>query len=111
MRSLFGLLKLYKNGQLNKPNILHYLNKEEYFMISFPENAFSIKTGNVRLGISKELMKKVPNTKKLLTFKIPNILKIKNSYIQKIPILSMYDGKYFKIRYILSRKKEILNLD
>jgi hypothetical protein len=56
-------------------------------------------------------MKKVPNTKKLLTFKIPNILKIKNSYIQKIPILSMYDGKYFKIRYILSRKKKILNLD
>jgi hypothetical protein len=77
MRSWFGFLELYKNGQFDKPNILHYLNKEEYFMISFPKNAFSIKTGNVRLGISTELMKKVPNAKKLLTFKIPNILKIR----------------------------------
>ncbi len=106
MRSWFGLLELYKNGQLDKPNILYYLNKEEYFMIWFPKNAFSIKTGNVRLGISKELMKKVPNAKKLLTFKIPNILKIKKSYIQKIAILPMYDGKYFKIRYIYQEKRK-----
>jgi hypothetical protein len=77
MKNWFEFLKLYKNRQLDKPNILHCIDKEEYFMISFPKNAFSIKNGNFRLGISKELMKRVPNAKKLLTFKIPNIFKIK----------------------------------
>lgn len=48
MRSWFGFLELYKKRQLDKPNILQQLNKEEYFMISFPKNAFSIKTGNGR---------------------------------------------------------------
>jgi hypothetical protein len=67
-------------------------------MISFPKNAFSIKNGNVRLGISKKLMKRLPNAKKLLIFKIPNILKIKKSYIQEINILPMYGEKYFKIK-------------
>jgi hypothetical protein len=37
---------------------------------------------NLRLGISKELIKRVQNAKKLLTFKIINILKIKKSSIQ-----------------------------
>jgi putative transposase len=111
IRSWFGLLKLYKNGQLDKPNIPHYLDKDGYFMMAFPNNAFSIKNGNVRLGISIEFRKQFPDAKNLLTFKIPTPLKDKSSYIKEIHIIPMYDGKYFKIKYCYEEKKQPTDLD
>lgn len=112
MRSWFGLLKLYKNGQLeDKPNLPHYLDKEGYFPIAYPKNAFSFKNGKVRLGISLEFSRRFPNAKKLLTFSLPKILKNKLSYIQEIHVLPMYDGKYFKIKYCYEEKPEPANLD
>jgi IS605 OrfB family transposase len=107
MRSWFGLLKLYKNGQLDKPSIPHYLDKDGYFMMAFPSNAFSIKDGKVRLGVSKEFMKKY--NKDIFTFQIPKILN--KSYIKEIHVLPMYDGKYFKIKYCYEEKRETVNLD
>jgi IS605 OrfB family transposase len=107
MRSWFGLLKLYKNGQLDKPSIPHYLDKDGYFMMAFPSNAFSIKDGKVRLGVSKEFMKKY--NKDIFTFQIPKILN--KSYIKEIHVLPMYDGKYFKIKYCYEEKKEPVDLD
>ena len=56
-------------------------------------------------------MKQSSKCKETFTFKTPNIFKIKKSYIQKIHILPIYDGKYFKIKYIYQEKKELLNLD
>ncbi len=110
MRSWFGLLKLYKNGQLeDKPNIPHYLDKEGYFPIVYPKNAFSFKNGKVRLGISNEFSKQY--SKKLLMFPIPKILKNKLSYIQEVHVLPMYDGKYFKIKYCYKEKNQPSNLD
>lgn len=107
MRSWFGLLKLYKNGQLNKPSIPHYLDKEGYFMMAFPKNAFSIKNGKVRLGISNEFKKEY--SKDIFTFKIPTFLN--KTYIQEIHIIPMYDGKYFKIKYCYEEKKQSPKLD
>jgi IS605 OrfB family transposase len=107
MRSWFGLLKLYKNGQLDKPSIPHYLDKEGYFMIAFPKNAFSIKNGKVKLGVSKEFMKKYP--KDLLTFKIPKCL---NKFsIHEIHVLPQYNGKYFKIKYCYEENPVKADLD
>jgi IS605 OrfB family transposase len=112
MRSWFGLLKLYRNGQLeDKPNIPHYLDKEGYFPIAYPKNAFYFKNGKVRLGISFEFSRKFPNAKKLLTFEVPEILKNKLSYIKEIHVLPMYDGKYFKIKYCYEEKKQSADLD
>jgi putative transposase len=111
MRSWFGLLKLYKNGQLDKPNIPYYLDKEGYFMMAFPNNAFSIKNGKVRLGISIEFKKQFPDAKNLLTFKIPETLKDKSSYIKEIHVLPMYNGKFFKIKYIYEENKQFSILD
>ena len=111
MRSFFGLIKLYKNGQINKPSIPHYLDKEGYFMIAFPKNAFSIKNGNVRLGLSFEFLKQFPVNRNILTFRLPKQLKAKSSYIQEIHILPQYEGKYFKIKYCYEEKKETVNLD
>jgi hypothetical protein len=69
-----------------------------------------IKNGNVRLGISKELMKRVPNAKKLLTFKIPNILEIKRYYIQNIHILYIFFrcmvGNISKSNIFIKKKSE-----
>lgn len=109
MRSWFGLLKLYKNGQLDKPNIPHYLDKDGYFMIAFPKNAFTIKKGKVKLGTSMEFRKIY--SKDLLTFKIPEPLKKLKNYIQEIHIIPMFDGKYFKIKYCYEEKKQIKDLD
>ncbi|MFA6780553.1 MAG: transposase [Paludibacteraceae bacterium] len=107
MRSFFGLLKLYRNGQLHKPNMPHYQDKEGYFMLAFPKNAFSIKNGKVRLGVSKEFMKKYP--KDLLTFNIPKCL---NKFcIHEIHVLPQYNGKYFKIKYCYEEKTVKADLD
>jgi len=111
MRSWFGLLKLYKNGQLDKPNIPHYLDKDGYFKMAFPKNAFAIKNGNVRLGISLEFKKQFPDAKNLLTFELPIQLKSKKSYIKEVHIIPMFDGKYFKIKYCYDEKKQIKDLD
>jgi putative transposase len=111
MRSFFGLLKLYKNGQLDKPSIPHYLEKEGFFMIAFPKNAFSIKNGSVRLGLSNEFLKQFTVSRNILTFKLPKQLKAKSSYIQEIHILPQYEGKYFKIKYCYKEKAENVNLD
>jgi len=109
MRSWFGLLKLYKNGQLDKPNIPHYLDKEGYFMIAFPNNAFSVKNGNVKLGTSMEFRKTY--SKDLLTFELPQQLKNKKSYIKEVHIIPMFNGEYFKIKYCYDEKKQIKDLD
>lgn len=111
MRSFFGLLKLHRNGQINKPNIPHYLDKDGYFMIAFPKNAFSIKNGNVRLGLSLEFLKQFPVNRNILTFKLPMQLKSKSPYIQEIHILPQYEGKFFKIKYCYEEKPEIIGLD
>ncbi len=107
MRSFFGLIKLYRNGQLHKPNMPHYLDKDGYFMMAFPKNAFSIKNGKVKLGVSKEFMKKYP--KDHLTFKIPKCLN--KRCIHEIHIIPMYNGKYFKIKYCYEEQKTSVDLD
>jgi len=111
VRSWFGLLKLYRNGQLDKPKIPHYLGKEGYFMIAFPKNSFSIKNNKVRLGISQEFLKQNPKAKKLLTFEIPKQLKKMKNHIQEIHIIPMYNAKYFKIKYCYEEEKQIQELD
>jgi IS605 OrfB family transposase len=111
MRSFFGLLKLYRNGQLDKPNIPHYLNKDSNFLIAFPKNAFSFKGNNIRLGISIEFLKQNRNAKKLLTFKLPKPLRTKKFSIQEVHVIPMYDGRYFKIKYCYEEKKQQQELD
>ena len=65
-----------------------------------------LKNGNVRLGLSKELMKKVPDPKKLLTFNIPNIFKIKKILHSRDTYYSNVGGKSFKIKYIYQEKRK-----
>jgi putative transposase len=109
MRSFFGLLKLYKNGDLDRPSLPHYLPKDGLFMIAFPKNAFSVRDGMVHLGVSRAILKDFPDAHEQLTFKLPKPLEGKN--IQEIHILPIYDGLYFKIKYCYEEENEIVELD
>ncbi len=52
-------------------------------------------------------MKKIQNAKKLLTFKIPNILKIKKSYIQKYIFLRYMMENISKLNISIKKKGNI----
>jgi len=109
MRSFFGLLKLYRNGDLDRPSLPHYLPKDGLFMVAFPKNAFSIREGMVRLGVSRAILKDFPDAHRQLTFRLPKPLEGKN--IQEIHIIPIYDGLYFKIKYCYQEENEIVELD
>jgi len=109
MRSFFGLMKLYRNGDLDRPSLPHYLPKDGLFMVAFPKNAFSIREGMVHLGVSRAILKDFPDAHRQLTFRLPKPLEGKN--VQEIHILPIYDGLYFKIKYCYQEKDEIVELD
>ena len=68
MRSFFGLLKLYENGDLDRPSLPRYLSKDGWFMVAFPKNAFSVREGMVHLGVSRAILEEFPDAHKQLTF-------------------------------------------
>jgi len=110
MRSWFGLMKLYKKGDLpERPSIPHYLEKEGVFAVVFPKNAFSIRNGIIRLGVSRGILKEFPDAHKQLVFKLPPILEGKN--IQEIHVLPIYGGLYFKIKYCYESENETVEID
>lgn len=109
MRSFFGLMKLYKNGDLDRPSLPRYLPKEGLFMVAFPKNAFSIRDGMVHLGVSRAILRDFPEAHRQLTFRLPKPLEGKN--IQEIHIIPIYDGLYFKIKYCYQEENEIVELD
>ena len=111
MRSFLGLMKLYMNGDLpERPSLPHYLPKEKgLFAVVFPRNAFSIRDGIVRLGVSRSIIKEFPDAHRQLIFPLPPPLKGKN--IQEIHILPVYSGLYFKIKYCYQNENEVVVLD
>ncbi|HWQ19449.1 MAG TPA: transposase [Methanotrichaceae archaeon] len=111
MRSFFGLIKLYRDGNLPvRPSLPHYLPKEKgLFAVAFPKNAFSIRDGIVRLGVSRNIIKNFPNAHKQLRFPLPPPLEGKE--IREIHILPIYFGLYFKIKYCYQDENEIVDLD
>jgi len=57
MRSWFGLMKLYRKGDLpERPSIPHYLPKDGLFAVAFPKPAFSVRKGIVHLGVSRAIV-------------------------------------------------------
>jgi putative transposase len=110
MRSWFGLMKLFKKGQLpERPSIPHYLPKDGLFAVAFPKNAFSIRDGIVRLGTSRAILKDFPDAHNHLHFRLPPPLEGKE--INEIHILPVYGGLYFKIKYCYESENEIVELD
>jgi putative transposase len=106
MRSFFGLLKLYKNGGVDRPSIPRYLDKDGYFLVAFPKNAFFIKDRVVRLGVSKTLGQTNPEAHKLLQFTLLENLVHYTDKIQEIHLIPCYNGRYFKIKYVYDRPNE-----
>ena len=110
MRSWFGLMKLYKKGDLpERPSIPHYLPKDGLFPVVFPKPAFSVRKGIVHLGVSKAIIKDFPDAHRQLCFTLPKPLEGKE--INEIHILSLYGGLYFKIKYCYESENEIVELD
>jgi len=110
MRSWFGLMKLYKKGDLpERPSIPHYLPKDGLFAVAFPKNAFSVRKGIVHLGTSRAILGEFPDAHKQLCFVLPKPLEGKE--IREIHILPIYDGLYFKIKYCYESENEIVELD
>jgi len=111
MFSFFGLLKLKREGKIDKVSMPRYLPKDGVYMVVFPKNAFSIKNGVLQLGVSREFVKKYPNARELLRFKIPEPLLNKAKYIQEVHILPAYDGRYYRIKYVYRELKKIASVD
>ncbi|HWQ19230.1 MAG TPA: hypothetical protein VN455_05575, partial [Methanotrichaceae archaeon] len=111
MRSFLSLMKLYWNYDLSeRPSLPHYLPKEKgLFAVAFPKNAFSIRDGMVRLGVSRSIIKEFPDCRRQLIFSLPPPLEGKK--IQEIHILPIYFGLYFKIKYCYRDEDEIVELD
>lgn len=111
MRSFFGLLALYRNGRVDKPSIPRYLDKNGYFLVAFPRNAFSIRKGIVQLGVSQELKKQKPDAHEMLRFTLPKNLLPYADNVQEIHILPLYDGRAFRIKYVYTETKPEPNTD
>lgn len=111
MFSFFGLLKIYREGKIEKPSIPHYLPKDGVYMVVYPKNAFSIKNGVLQLGVSREFAKQYPNAHELLQFELPKPLKDKAEYIQEVHILPSYDGRYYRIKYTYKEQIKVASLD
>jgi hypothetical protein len=96
-RSFLGLLKSYRNGDIDRQSLPGDLPKDGLFLIAFSENAFTSHSGMVHLDISRAISKEFPDAHRQLIFKRPKPLEGKT--VQEIHIPHIYEGLYFKIKH------------
>jgi len=107
-KSFFALLKKAKKGnyQYNKIQMPHYLKKDDYFLLIFPNNAFRIKNNKLYIGVSSQSKKEGI---KDISFDIPDYVKTKK--IKEVRLIPKLHMKYFELEMVYESPINSLNLN
>ena len=109
-KSFFNLLKKRKIGdyRYNNVNIPNYRPKGGMFNLIMSTNAFSIKAGNVYIGMSRTFRALHCGIKEIA---IPFPKRLSDKVIKEIRILPYNNGRYFRIQYVYEVEQLDLDLD
>ncbi|MDJ0600970.1 MAG: transposase [Crocosphaera sp.] len=113
MSGFFKLLGMKKEGKLGvRVSLPHYLNKEGYFPLVYPQPY--LKEGTIQFSVSNQFRKnyreRTGKVFKAFRFPIPPMLKGKK--IHEFRIIPKYNARYFVAQFVYEIKEEIEeNLD